>query len=131
MKKKRYEDAYRSLCRLRMSEIQASRDLYSIHVQLSVEGQAIGKRRNCITRFFELFTVPRNRRAAYAAFTVMIAQQMCGSRRCSFRFGWPFTKLIVTVNIIAYYSSTVFVRAGATVEGALLASFGFGLVVFV
>jgi MFS family permease len=43
----------------------------------------------------------------------MIAQQMCG------------------INIIAFYSSTVFVEAGANTLTALLASFGFGLVNFV
>lgn len=42
----------------------------------------------------------------------MIAQQMCG------------------INIIAFYSSTVFVQAGANRLTALLASFGFGLVNF-
>jgi len=35
------------------------------------------------------------------------------------------------INIIAFYSSTVFVRAGATQRNALLASWGFGLVNFV
>ena len=34
------------------------------------------------------------------------------------------------VNIIAFYSSTIFVEAGATQFQALLASFGFGLVNF-
>jgi MFS family permease len=43
----------------------------------------------------------------------MIAQQMCG------------------INIVAFYSSTVFVKAGASPFGALLASWGFGLVNFV
>jgi len=43
----------------------------------------------------------------------MIGQQMCG------------------INIIAFYSSTVFVEAGASQLTALLASFGFGLVNFV
>lgn len=43
----------------------------------------------------------------------MIAQQMCG------------------INIIAFYSSTIFREAGASEIAALLASFGFGLVNFV
>jgi MFS family permease len=43
----------------------------------------------------------------------MIGQQMCG------------------INIIAFYSSTVFVEAGASQKSALLASWGFGLVNFV
>ena len=36
-----------------------------------------------------------------------------------------------TVNIIAFYSSTIFAEAGASVTNALLASFGFALVAFV
>lgn len=35
------------------------------------------------------------------------------------------------VNIIAFYSSTVFTEAGSSNKSALLASFGFGLVNFV
>ena len=35
------------------------------------------------------------------------------------------------VNIIAFYSSTVFANAGASVTGALLASWGFGLINFI
>jgi len=35
------------------------------------------------------------------------------------------------INIIAFYSSTVFRQAGATERNALIASFGFGLVNFV
>lgn len=35
------------------------------------------------------------------------------------------------INIIAFYSSTVFRQAGASERNALIASFGFGLVNFV
>ncbi|KAJ5155580.1 Major facilitator superfamily domain general substrate transporter [Penicillium capsulatum] len=103
--------AYRSLCRLRNTSLQASRDLYSIHAQIKVEQSIIGES-NYVTRFIELFTIPRVRRATLASFTVMIAQQMCG------------------INIIAFYSSTVFKNAGANDTQALLASWGFGLVNF-
>jgi hypothetical protein len=68
---------------------------------------------NYITRFIQLFTIPRVRRATLASWTVMIAQQMCG------------------INIIAFYSSTVFSLAGSNTLTSLLASFGFGLVNFV
>ncbi|KAF2646725.1 hypothetical protein P280DRAFT_512877 [Massarina eburnea CBS 473.64] len=44
---------------------------------------------------------------------IMIGQQMCG------------------INIIAFYSSTIFKEGGATDKEALIASFGFGLVNFV
>lgn len=40
-------------------------------------------------------------------------------------------ELTKTVNIIAFYSSTVFEQAGASVTSSLLASWGFGLVNFV
>ena len=58
-----------------------SSDLYYIHAQLEVE-QAIAalsmKSNNYVGRFFELFTIPRVRRATIASWTVMLAQQMCG-----------------------------------------------------
>ena len=62
------------------------------------------------SRFVELFTIPRIRRATLASFVIMIAQQMCG------------------INIIAFYSSTVFEEVGYTTKQALLASWGYGLV---
>lgn len=112
MKKGRYRDAYRSLCRLRNTELQAARDLYYINAILKEEAAVIGQT-NYVQRFIELFTIPRVRRATLASFTVMIAQQMCG------------------INIIAFYSSSVFTDAGSSNKTALLASFGFGLVNFV
>ncbi|KAI3327551.1 hypothetical protein HD806DRAFT_519625 [Xylariaceae sp. AK1471] len=112
IKKRRYPEAMTSLLRLRNSPIQAARDLYAIHAQLQIENQVIGEA-SYITRFFELFTVPRLRRATGAAFVVMIAQQLCG------------------INIIAFYSSTVFRAAGADDFHALIASFGFGAVNFI
>ncbi|KAK4574529.1 hypothetical protein LTR86_001370 [Recurvomyces mirabilis] len=112
MKKGRYSQAYKSLLRLRNHPIQAARDLYYVHAQLLIEHKIIGQT-NYAQRILELFTIPRVRRATLASFTVMIAQQMCG------------------INIIAFYSSSVFQQAGATVLHSLLASFGFGLVNFV
>ncbi|KAI9675417.1 MAG: hypothetical protein M1817_001321 [Caeruleum heppii] len=112
IKKGRYQKAYQSLCRLRNTPLQAARDLVYIRALLIEEAAIIGKS-NYVTRFIELFTIPRNRRATLASGVVMIAQQMCG------------------INIIAFYSSTVFVQAGASGKEALLASFGFGLVNFV
>lgn len=71
--------AYQSLCRLRNTSLQAARDLYYIHAQIQIEQDLIGEG-NYVTRFIELFTIPRVRRATLASFTVMIAQQMCGSK---------------------------------------------------
>lgn len=103
--------AYKSLCRLRNTELQAARDLYYIYAQIQIEQEIVGKS-NYVTRLIQLFTIPRVRRATLASFTVMIAQQMCG------------------INIIAFYSSSVFSDAGASATEALLASWGFGLVNF-
>lgn len=112
MKKNRYAKAYKSLVRLRHSELQAARDLYYVHVQLELEAQVV-RGDSYIKRFIELFTIPRVRRATVASGVVMLAQQMCG------------------INIIAFYSSTVFVEANYTNKQALYASLGFGAVNFV
>ncbi|CRG90981.1 Low-affinity glucose transporter [Talaromyces islandicus] len=111
MKKNKYPQAMQSLLRLRFDPVQAARDLYSIHSQLELESEVIGKN-NYFTRFGQLFTIPRVRRATLASFTVMIAQQMCG------------------INIIAFYSSTIFANSGFDQFQALWASWGFGLINF-
>jgi hypothetical protein len=112
IKKNRYKEALHSLTRLRNHRIQAARDLIAIDAQVRLEREAIGGT-TYVKRFIELFTIPRVRRATLASFVVMIAQQMCG------------------INIIAFYSSTVFRQAGTDDFNALLASFGFGLVNFI
>jgi len=113
IKKGKFSKAYKSLTRLRNTELQAARDLYYIHSQLRAEASLVPRENNYITRFTQLFTVPRLRRATVASGTVMLAQQLCG------------------INIIAFYSSTIFEQAGASVEKSLIASMGFGLVNFV
>jgi sugar porter (SP) family MFS transporter len=118
MQKRRYVEAFHSFSKLRNSEIQAARDLYYAHALLRQEDilvaeSGISTNGNFFTRFGELFTIPRVRRATLASWVVMLAQQMCG------------------INIIAFYSSTIFQNAGASVTTALLASWGFGLVNFV
>jgi len=102
--KGRYEDAFNELCRLRFSRVQAARDLYYIHVLLEAENE-MKKGRN---RVVEMFTIPRNRHAALASWVVMFGQQFCG------------------VNVIAYYSSNVFLASGFTQVAALASSLGFG-----
>ena len=117
MSKRRYSKAYKSLLRLRSTPLQAARDLYFIHAQLvaealMVEESALATNDNVFTRFVELFTIPRVRRATWASGIVMIGQQMCG------------------INIIAFYSGTVFSNAGASYSESLWASWGFGLINF-
>ncbi|GAA5906000.1 sugar porter family MFS transporter [Sporobolomyces salmoneus] len=100
----RYVDAYDSLCRLRHTKLQAARDLFMIHALLEEEANiATGK-----LAIVELFSVPRNRRAALASGIVMFMQQFCG------------------INVIAYYSSTIFRQAGFSEISALGATLGFG-----
>jgi hypothetical protein len=63
--------------------LQAARDVYYIQAQLDqeqrmVEESGLAKTDNFFSRFIELFTIPRIRRATQASGIVMIAQQMCG-----------------------------------------------------
>ncbi|KAH7882035.1 hypothetical protein F5I97DRAFT_1931760 [Phlebopus sp. FC_14] len=102
--KGRYDEAYKELCRLRFEEVQAARDLYYIHVLLEAEAE-MKEGRN---RIVEMVTIPRNRNAMLASWIVMFGQQFCG------------------VNVIAYYSSNVFIESGFTQVAALASSLGFG-----
>ncbi|KAJ9613140.1 hypothetical protein H2200_003081 [Cladophialophora chaetospira] len=104
--------AYQSLLKLRNHPLLAARDLYYISTQIQIEHEIVGES-NYVSRFMQLFTIPRVRRATLASFVVMIAQQMCG------------------INIMAFYSSTIFRQGGASDFIALLGSFGFGAVNFI
>ena len=104
--KGRYVDAYKSMLRLRATPIQATRDIFYMNALLEAEAD-IQKGRNL---FLELFRVPRNRRATQASALVMFMQQFCG------------------VNVIAYYSTTIFLQAGFSRTSALLVTMGTGLV---
>lgn len=72
MVKDRYQSAYQALRTLRPSSLQAARDLYYIHSALQVEE----KLREGKQLWREMFTVPRNRRAAQSSFFVMFMQQV-------------------------------------------------------
>ena len=88
IKHKNHVKAYKSLLKLRNNPLLAARDLYYINTQIEIEEEIVGES-SYISRFAQLFTIPRVRRATLASFIVMLAQQMCG------------------INIIAFYSSTV------------------------
>ena len=85
---------------------------YYAYNQFIVEEEVFGGS-TFMTRFTELLTVPRIRRATMGGAIVMTAQQFSG------------------INIMAFYSSTIFAQAGYDAKHTLLASFGFGLVNFV
>lgn len=106
--KKKYKQAFQALKSLRNTELQAARDLIEIQSSLAEEVK-IQQGHNL---FFELFSVPRNRRATVASWTVMFMQQFCG------------------VNIIMYYSSQIFVSAGVSETNAIYASLGAGVLNF-
>ncbi|KAF5262429.1 hypothetical protein FOXYS1_6852 [Fusarium oxysporum] len=112
MKKGRAPEAYASLQKLRFTKIQAARDLFMMHMALESEKKLFSHAGNGLKRFVDLFRVPRLRRANLAASTIMIAQQMCG------------------INIISFYSSSIFVESGISEKKALWASWGFGLTTF-
>ncbi|KAJ9649279.1 hypothetical protein H2199_000054 [Coniosporium tulheliwenetii] len=108
MSKGHHGAAYHAMCRLRYNKLQAARDTFYMQTLLSAESDMkIGQ-----SKIKELITVPRNRRAMLASEIVMFMQQFCG------------------VNVIAYYSSSIFVESGFSEISALAASLGFGLINF-
>ncbi|OWT40791.1 hypothetical protein C362_01004 [Cryptococcus neoformans Bt1] len=112
MKKGRMADAWNAMRKIRNTDVQAARDLFYANV-LQDEERKILRGRTYITRFTELFSIPRCRRALGASSMVMLAQQMCG------------------INIMGFYSSTIFTAGGFTAVQALYASIGFGALNFV
>ncbi|KAA1129411.1 hypothetical protein PGTUg99_032672 [Puccinia graminis f. sp. tritici] len=106
MSRGRIADAYKSMCRLRFCNLQASRDVFYMAKLLAVEQETTAGR----NLFKDLWRVPRVRRAAQSSALVMFMQQFCG------------------VNVIAYYSSQIFIDAGFGRKDALLTTMGTGLV---
>ncbi|KAF7595227.1 hypothetical protein BBP40_006973 [Aspergillus hancockii] len=102
------DKAFKAFRVLRPTDIQAARDLYYAYVGVELE-RKVNKGKNFFTMFLELFTIPRNARATLASWIVMFLQQFCG------------------VNVIAYYSTTIFTQSGYTIQQALLASMGTGI----
>ncbi|WWC71168.1 uncharacterized protein I206_105121 [Kwoniella pini CBS 10737] len=106
MEKGKFDKAFRSFTRLRNHPVLASRDMYYAYKMLEVE-QVQRQGKSLVSEFF---TVRRNRRAAQSSFFVMFMQQFCG------------------VNVIAYYSTQIFLDAGFGPSQALLVSMGTGIV---
>ncbi|KAM0242137.1 hypothetical protein ACHAP5_007374 [Fusarium lateritium] len=109
MKHGKHAKGFRSMQRLRAHDIIAARDFYYSWI-IYEEELAVASGSGYFQRLWDCFAVPRIRRANYGASTVMIAQQMCG------------------INIISFYSSSIFVRAGYTDVEALYASLGYGAI---
>ncbi|KFY10007.1 hypothetical protein V491_07843 [Pseudogymnoascus sp. VKM F-3775] len=104
----RHHQAWTAIQQLRFNKVQAARDLFYIQYLVRAEFETV-KMGN---KAKELITVPRNRRALQASELVMFMQQFCG------------------VNIIAYYSSEIFIEANLSELSALGASMGFGAINF-
>ena len=104
-------------------------DIQKIYIESGKEH--FNTRGRYLARFVQLFTIARVRRATLAAFVVMIAQQMCGSTSITqLTSSWKFINVVI-VNIMAFYSATLFTDANASERAALLFSWGFGLINFV
>lgn len=110
MLKGRYNKAFQSLRILRGSDVQAARDLFYIHLMLEEEAES--ETHQSATKFVRMFTARRNLNAVIGSSIVMFAQQFCG------------------INIISYYSTTIFTETGASQVHSLLASWGFGMLNF-
>ncbi|GAB7358318.1 hypothetical protein MBLNU230_g2391t1 [Neophaeotheca triangularis] len=109
MKQLRLAKAFRSMSRLRAHDIIAARDLYYSWV-IYQEELKVAEGSGYFQRLWDCFSVPRIRRSNYGASTVMIAQQMCG------------------INIISFYSSSIFTQVGYSDTQALYASLGYGAI---
>ena len=113
IKKSRYNPAFSSLRRLRHTKLQSACELYS--AALAQENGFEMREEDELSyarKFTSLFLNPRNRYALLGSYTVMLSQMLCG------------------INIIAFYSSTIFSSSGFSALAALWASVVFGLVNF-
>ncbi|RMZ89546.1 hypothetical protein DV736_g3228, partial [Chaetothyriales sp. CBS 134916] len=109
----RYDKAFLSLRRLRNTDLQAAKELYATYLQRKTQHSMPTPKRTYAQQLLDLVTKPRIRRATLAAYSVMLCQQLCG------------------INIIAFYSSSIFSDAGFSNFGALLASCVSGFIMFV
>lgn len=69
--------AFRAFRRIRNTELEACRDLFYTYVGVEIE-RRVNKGKNFFTKLWELFSVPRNRRATMATWMIMFGQQFCG-----------------------------------------------------
>ncbi len=143
MSRGRHASAYRTMCALRFSKIQAARDtFYMAELLRAEENMKIGQ-----SKIKELWTVPRNRRAMVASEIVMFMQQVSPpspftNPTHTYIYTYPhnhppkkLTSLppqkFCGINVIAYYSTAIFSLSGFTPRSSLTASLGFGIINFV
>jgi MFS family permease len=74
MSKGRHAKAYKSMCRLRYTKVQAARDVFYMHTLLEAESSMVLGQ----SKILEMVTIPRNRRALVGSEIVMFMQQFCG-----------------------------------------------------
>ncbi|PVH15862.1 uncharacterized protein CXQ87_003719 [Candidozyma duobushaemuli] len=110
MGKGRHQEAFEALSILRRDQIAAARDHFYQYILLQQESSFDGI--PYWRRLWEMFTVRRNRNGALGAWIVMFMQQFCG------------------INVIAYYSSSIFIESNLSEVKAMLASWGFGMINF-
>ncbi|RFN48854.1 hypothetical protein FIE12Z_6909 [Fusarium flagelliforme] len=109
MKHGKISQGFVSMAKLRAHPIIGARDYYYSYV-IYHEELKVAAGSGYFQRLWDCFAVPRIRRANYGASTVMLAQQMCG------------------INIISFYSSTIFRESGFSHDQALYASLGYGAI---
>lgn len=109
MGKNRHTEAFESYNKLRIHPVIAARDCFYQYC-LFVEETAVQEDSSYGKRVIELFTIRRNRNATIASCIVFFLQQFCG------------------INVIAYYSSSIFTESGFSTINSLVASWGFGMV---
>jgi len=109
MKHGKIAKGFASMNKLRAHPIIAARDYYYSYI-IYQEEKITAAGAGYFRRMWDCFSIPRIRRSNYGASTVMLAQQMCG------------------INIISFYSSTIFREAGYSHDEALYASLGYGAI---
>ncbi|KAK3683242.1 hypothetical protein LTR37_020417 [Vermiconidia calcicola] len=113
IKRGRYDLAFASLSHLRNTKLQATCELYANFLSQRRHSKTLGTSpQSYFRKLTSLFTVARVRHAVLASYVVMLSQQLCG------------------INIIAFYSSSIFESSGFSALAALWASVLFGLVNF-
>ncbi|KAF8659223.1 hypothetical protein AX16_001883 [Volvariella volvacea WC 439] len=113
MKNGQYRDAYESFKLMRTNEVQAARDFYYAYRHCQYDTSTHNPQSTFLSRFRDLFLVPRTRRATLASFVVMLAQQMSG------------------INLIGLYASTFLLRSGYPIRLVLSLSMLFGIMCFI